>query len=256
MPGFSSVDDSADPARLARYLDHAARASGGIKAYAAAAHGLRRPGGPILDIGCGAGHDLALLGRAGLVPIGLDPSWVMLAEARSRVVAGGLVRGTGSALPLRSAGVSGVRIDRVLQHVEDPTAILHEAVRVLAGGGLLTVFEPDWTSLCFTDPEGRVDSSWLTGVPHPQIGSQLWDLVEATGARVLDRVEEFSVWRSLSALERVLGPGAVDRAVRDGRMDAAGARTWLERQQRNEAEGHLFGTVAKVLIVADKPTVT
>lgn len=254
MPGFSSVDDSPDPARLARYLDHAAMATSGIKAYAAAAHGLKDPKGPILDIGCGAGHDLALLGRAGLVPIGLDPSWVLLGEARTRVLAGGLVRGLGPALPFRAAAMAGVRIERVLQHVEDPDAVLGEALRVLAGDGLLTVFEPDWSRLTFSDPDGAVDSSWLTGVPHPDIGGRLWELVENAGARVLDRVEEFSVWRRLSDLDRVLGPGAIDRAVRDGRIDAAGARAWLERQQHNEAGGRLFGTIAKVLIVADKPS--
>ena len=253
MPGFSSVDDSHDPARLARYLHEAARATSGIKAYAAAAHGLKHPRAPILDIGCGAGHDLGLLNGAGMVAIGLDPSAVLLAEARSLVVGARLVQGEGAALPFRSGALAGVRIERVLQHVERPEAIVGEAVRVLANGGLLTVFEPDWSRLKFADGTGEVDSSWLTGARQPDIGGRLWELVETAGARVLDRVEELSVWRSLSVLDRVLGPGAVDRAVRDGRIQRAAAESWLARQRRSEAEGRLFGTMPKVLLVAERP---
>ena len=55
----------------------------GLKYYVAAAHPLRRPGKAVLDLGCGTGHNLALLASFGLRAIGVDPSETMLAAART-----------------------------------------------------------------------------------------------------------------------------------------------------------------------------
>lgn len=66
MPLFSSVDDAPEPAALVAYVDEVARAASGMKHDALAAHALRAPEGPILDVGCGAGHDVELLARRGL----------------------------------------------------------------------------------------------------------------------------------------------------------------------------------------------
>ena len=253
MPAFSAVDQSVDPASLTRYLDAAAQALSGIKAYMVAAHGLKQPDGPILDLGCGAGRDLDLLNGAGMTGVGLDPSAVLLAEARRRLPGLPVVRGTGSALPFRDCCFAGVRIERVLQHVLDPALVLAEAVRVLSPGGLLTVFEPDWSRLRCRSRTGESDASWLTGVPSPGVGGQLWELIEQAGCVVADRVEELSVWRSLATVDRVLGPGAVERAVAAGRIGPEAATRWLAEQREMEEAGEVFGTVPKVLIVAQKP---
>jgi hypothetical protein len=62
---FSAVDQDPDPSSLIRFLDDAAVAESGMKHYVAAAHALRRSPGPILDLGCGVGHDLAVLHAEG-----------------------------------------------------------------------------------------------------------------------------------------------------------------------------------------------
>jgi len=256
MPGFSAVDDSADPTRLLRYLDSAALAQSGIKAYMVAAQALKSPTGPILDLGCGAGHDLDLLSRVGLSAVGIDPSERLVNVAAQRLGPDPqvrLMRGSGEALPYRDEVFSGVRIERVLQHVSDPAAVVAEAVRVLRPDGLLTIFEPDWSRMRWRTGDGEHDGSWLTGVPHPSIGGKLWETVEEAGCRVLDRIEELSVWRSLAVIDRALGPGALERAVSAGRISPEEADRWLDEQCRREAEGQFFGTVPKVLIVAEKP---
>ena len=84
MSSFSAVDRSADPSALVRFLEAAADAESGMKHYAGAAHARRREGGAILDLGCGAGHDLTVLARFGLTSVGIDPSGVMLAAAGPR----------------------------------------------------------------------------------------------------------------------------------------------------------------------------
>jgi SAM-dependent methyltransferase len=92
MSQFSSVDSSPDPGQLVHYLETAATAESGMKQYAAAAHALRRPSQLVLDLGCGAGHDLALLDHARVAAVGVDASRVMLAAATRRLSNGGPAR--------------------------------------------------------------------------------------------------------------------------------------------------------------------
>jgi SAM-dependent methyltransferase len=255
MAGFSSVDDSADPEALVRFLDLAARAESGMKHYAVAAHALRRPPRPILDLGCGAGHDLVLFAAAGLSVVGADPSAVMVEMAHQRAADTRVpvVRAAGEQLPFGGEVFSGCRIERVLMHVDDPSIVLREALRCVEPGGLLSVFEPDWESLVVTSDVLPQRATWITSVKHPDIGGRLWELLENLGCDVLDRVEELSAWRSLATLERVAGfPAAVERAVVAGRVDRDDADRWVDEQRQREAAGQFYALMPKIQLIAMK----
>jgi SAM-dependent methyltransferase len=253
VSGFSSVDQSVDPAHLVRFLDLAAEAESAMKQYTAAAHALRRPDGPILDLGCGGGHDLTHLAGFGLRAVGVDPSTVMLDAAGGRAREAGmpLVRAAGERLPFGDGAFAGCRIERVLMHVEDPAAVLAEALRCVRPGGLLTVFEPDWTRFEIASDLWQDVAGSLVSVRHPGIGAQLWELVEAAGADVLDQVEELSVWHSLDILERVSGfPRNVERAVAAGRLEPELATRWVAEQRERQAAGTFRASIPKILVVA------
>jgi len=255
MPGFSSVDDATDTGRLIRFLDHAADAEAGIKHYAAAAHALRRPARPILDVGCGAGHDLTILAAHRVRTVGVDPSAAMLRVAAPRAEQAGapLVRAAGARLPFATGAFDGCRIERVLMHVADPAVVVREAVRCVRPAGLITAFEPDWSSLTVRSEVLPEQAGWIGQARHPDVGARLWDLIEDGGCEILDRIEELSVWRSLSTLERVAGfPAAVDRAVVAGRLDARDGQAWIEEQRRLEDSGAFHATIAKILVVATR----
>jgi SAM-dependent methyltransferase len=253
MSLFSSVDDADAPERLVAFLDHAARAETGIKHYAAAAHGQRRPTRPVLDVGCGAGHDLALLRASGVPCVGVDPSWQMLATAAERLGSSTpLVRAPGDALPFADGSFDGCRIERVLMHVDDPEAVLDEITRCVVPGGLLTVFEPDWTGLVVESDVLAPDASWMANVRHPEAGARLWSWVEAAGWDVLDRVEELSVW-SLDTLRFVAGyPQRVGWAIARGAITEEQGRAWIAEQEERARTGSFRATLPKVLIVATK----
>jgi SAM-dependent methyltransferase len=255
LPGFSSVDDSFDPARLVKFLDDAAAAEAGMKHYVVAAHALRRPDRPILDLGCGAGHDLVLFASAGMDVVGVDASVVMLEAARKRTaeVATPLVRAPGEALPFRRHAFSGCRIERVLMHVEDPREVLAEALRCVRPGGLLTVFEPDWNSFEVRSDVLPHRAGWITSVRHPDIGARLWNLLEEEGCEVLDRVEELSVWRSLATLQQVADfPASVERAVAAGRILARDATRWVREQRERDAARRFYALMPKIQLIATK----
>ena len=212
MSIFSAVDDDADPQRALAYLEFTADAATGMKHYAAAAHAQRRPQGPVMDLGCGSGHDLVLLATAGVAAIGVDPSAVLLSAAAARPNATPLVRALGESLPFRDATLAGCRIERVLIHVDDPASVLREVVRCLRPGALLTVFEPDWSRYRVQDDPHGNSAAWIAPVAQSDVGGALWSLIEDTGCVVLDRVEELSVWRSFATLNVVIDlPAAIAR---------------------------------------------
>ncbi len=251
---WSAVDRSPEPERLVDYLDSAARGLAGMKHYVVATH-ARFHQGPTLDLGCGAGHDLALLDAAGLAPIGLDPSATLVTVCRTRGVAAPLVRAIGEALPLRDASIAGCRIDRVLQHVAEPARVIAEVARCLRPGGIVTVFEPDWTTLSMASDLVAPSIGWLYAVASPDAGATAAPLLQAVGFEVLDIVSERSFKTSLADYERVLplAPSAA-RAVREGQIDAETASLWQREQEQRDRDGRFAAGYTKILTVAAAPT--
>jgi SAM-dependent methyltransferase len=114
----------------------------------------RRAGGRVLEVMCGTGRLLAPLGRAGLRVAGVDVSSALLAIARRRLVAEGLIdRAELLEADIRErapAGPFGLAIVAInsfmhLATVEDQLAALKHIHGALASGGLLALdlFNPD-----------------------------------------------------------------------------------------------------------------
>lgn len=108
------------------------------------------PGMRMLDVGCGAGRDvlaLAMLVAPGGQAVGLDLSETMVSEARLRTTQTAsnarFLAGDASNLPFPDAHFDGVRAERLLQHVEDPVAVLSEMVRVTRPAGRILVIDAD-----------------------------------------------------------------------------------------------------------------
>jgi SAM-dependent methyltransferase len=250
MSAFSAVDHAEDPDRLVSVLDQAALGLAAMKQYMGVTQKRSQTMAPVLDLGCGAGHDLAVLERLGVAAVGIDPSSVMVAAAVGRCRSP-LVRATGERLPFADAAFGGCWIERVLMHVNDPAAVIAEVVRCLKPGGLLTVFEPDWSSLTING--SSVPTSWVSAARHPAVGATVGDLLALASCTVLDRVEERSWWtydefKHITNLERSL-----ERAVTTGEASSREVEQWLVQQRRRAAAGTFRAEIAKILWVAISP---
>lgn len=101
-------------------------------------------GRTVLDVGGGPGYFAAAFRAAGARYVGLDPDVGDFSAAGDAVA--GMLRGSGTALPVRSGGVDVTFSSNVLEHVAEPTRMLDEMVRVTRPGGVLFVSFTPWLS--------------------------------------------------------------------------------------------------------------
>jgi arabinofuranan 3-O-arabinosyltransferase len=101
-------------------------------------------GARVLDVGGGPGYFASEFREAGAGYHGLDPAVGDFAEAGASVA--GMVRGSGTALPIRTGAVDVAYSSNVLEHVGEPEALLDELVRVTKPGGTIFVSYTPWLS--------------------------------------------------------------------------------------------------------------
>lgn len=100
----------------------------------------------LIDIGTGTGRILELFGPRVAQSVGVDISREMLSLARSRLdtldIRGCQVRqGDMYQLPAEDSGFDIATLHLVLHYADDPAAVITEATRVLAPGGVLAIVD-------------------------------------------------------------------------------------------------------------------
>lgn len=249
MSAFSDLDASANVSGLLAYLDDTDRSLSGIKSYIAALAAQYAKGELVLDLGCGVGHDLARLAGAGARPIGLDVSAQAL--RRARAARAPLVCGDGSRLPFANGVFTGCRVERVLQHVVDPGAVLDEVIRVVRPSGFIAVFEPDHTTFHVDSdlvPDGTLPGRFIS-VRHPRIGTDVAEMLRDRNCTVVDIVTERSFALRLDALP-FDAIKLTQRGVDGGALDPDLRAAWLDEQQARLRAGEFRACWNKILTIA------
>ncbi|QNS07593.1 class I SAM-dependent methyltransferase [Streptomyces xanthii] len=159
-----------------------------------------RPGGRVLDAGCGTGRALPAL-RAAVGPSGvvlgadLTPAMLRAAVRAGRDRSGHLLLADVSRLPLASGSLDAVFGAGLISHLPDPKRDLAELARVVRPGGLLALFHPIGRAALAARHGREITPDDLRAEP------QLRPLLAATGWRMTSYVDEDTRFLALAVRE-------------------------------------------------------
>ena len=146
-----------------------------------------KPGGRVLDIGCGTGFLLERLAERGFSGVGIDLSPESVEHARRRLAEIGaddrLTAVVGSAYEPPAGPYDLIALTDVLEHLEDPRACLAALRAQMAPGALLVISTPNRRSL----PGARRwlaehGMSWIKVSLAPVDNWQTWGSLEGHAA--------------------------------------------------------------------------
>ena len=227
------------------------------------ARGAVRRGDHVVDIGSGTGtmcRELAALVAPEGSVTGVEPNPVLraLAEERSDGTDLTYVDGTAAALPFPDGSLDLVWCERVLQHVDDAQAALHEMARVLRPGGRALVLDADHGSNVESDLPAHVEAvlqeAFQSRVPNPHAARHLPRQAMAAGFTVEPDIGSSALVFPQEILEeaaRLRQAGAA--AVADGSLSVDEVVTAVSAQQAAARKGWAFSAVTVFAFVFTAP---
>jgi SAM-dependent methyltransferase len=242
-----------------------------------------QPDAAVLEVGCGVGDDarsiaerIAPGGR--VVAIDSDPNMVAAARARGAAQAGGAgdemashrvdyLVAQAEALPLDLGSFDAARADRVLQHVDDPDAVLRQIKHVLSPGAVVVLVEPDWKTMAVYpgSPEGgdddrtfnMVTERWRRArIRHPLMGRQLRTRLQAAGFTEIHVYPVAYATDRFAVADLVLELSTAVAAARAGdipQLTGEEASAWLDALGAADAAGQFYAIVPLVFAKAIRP---
>jgi SAM-dependent methyltransferase len=208
-----------------------------------------RPGTRLLEIGCGVGAVLVVLGQEypGVRLHGVDVERAQLTFARAFLdragIAATLTEADALDLPFGDGSFDHVWMMWFLEHVPDPVAALREARRVLVRGGAITAIEVDYGT-CRAEPSTpametlfRAMVRGMAAAGWSDAGTRLPAWLRDAGFEAVDEGERPFWWADdeldrqaryaadvmESALDALLQlPGTSEEELREGLADLRG----------------------------------
>ena len=224
--------------------------------------------GTVVDFGCGTGVAARrIAGRSAFSGhvTGIDRSPFLVRAATHLAAEENLADrvdfrvGDTQSLDLGAAEFDAVVAHTLISHVEDPAAVLAEVSRVARPGGSIGIFDGDYASLTFGNPDpdqGKRDDEALIAaiVTNPRVMRQMPVLAREAGLDlvayfpyVLAEVGEADFWRPAIESFRKLMPTG-------GSMTADEANSWAERLLEASESDLFFGASNYYGYVLRKPS--
>ncbi|WP_327350246.1 methyltransferase domain-containing protein (plasmid) [Streptomyces sp. NBC_01321] len=187
--------------------------------------------------------------------IGVDLSPQMIAAARQRRPEGDLRVADASQLPFADGELSGYRAEKLFHALDEPTAALAEAYRVLTPGGRIVLIGQDWDTLVIDSDDPQLTRTIVHAradtFPSPRAARQYRSLLLDAGFADITVEARTGVLTDATML-----PMLTDFANTAHTLEAITAdqaREWSTEQARRATTGRLFFAVPVFLASARRP---
>lgn len=261
---WGDIDEEDDPEVFAEYLE-TVTGTEAVLEYKRRSHRLLhpQPGDRILDVGCGTGQDVLMLaelvGPEGSV-VGIDNSEAMVETARQQ--AGDVPTVSFDVddavdLSFPDDHFDAARMDRVLQHLDEPMQAVRELRRVTRPGGRVGITDSDWETATLDTPTGHTDAFLQiehASPRHPRTGRRLYRFAREAGLTGLD----IDPWTGVST-ELDFIAEAIDLDGWTATMEANGVASsqeieaWRSGLREADERDQLFGSLTGFTVVGTVP---
>ncbi len=224
------------------------------------------PGQRILDVGCGAGDDLAelakLVGPAGRV-IGIDTSQTLLEHAQAKTAGQNLPIdlkwGDAQSLQFPDDSFDRIRADRVLQHVDCPDRAVGEMMRVTKPGGRIVLVDADYDALLIDADDVLVTQTIVRrradAARNGRIGRMLWGLMREFGVVDIQVEGIVFIWNDYDLAMTNLDLASIaDEACHAGELLRERVDAWLADLVERAQQGKFFLSSCGFIVSGQLPT--
>lgn len=219
-------------------------------------------GAEVLDLGCGTGAvSRVVAGCPGVGRVvGVDPSPVFLMTARRLGAADDKLtfeEGDCRSLPFADNSFDTIIFHTTLSHVPEPEKGLTEAFRILRPGGVLALFDGNYTTTTLAigdhDPLQACADAAMAAIVHDRwLIPRLPQLLTNAGFTVVkQRSHGFVETTDPDYMLTIVDRGA-DVLFASGRIGAELADSLKKEARRRTAEGCFFGAIAYASLIAKK----
>lgn len=220
--------------------------------------------GKIADIGCGVGADvsnMAKLGAKDCAFVGVDADQGMIDQANLNKGDCSNVQflvGNADTLPFAEAELSGLRAERLVQHLANPPRVFGEFYRVLKDGSPVVIVETDWNSVSFYNGDLQTVQRLREYLAAHQVknGNAATNLIhdlETAGFTDL-RIRLYPLTTHI--LEQCMATLRIDYALtmmeQKGYITQEGHRTFLDALQQADSRGCFVCSINLVVVTAMK----
>ncbi|HEY1025060.1 MAG TPA: methyltransferase domain-containing protein [Sphingobacteriaceae bacterium] len=133
--------------------------------------------GIVIDLGCGTGMDviqISALLRNSVKVVGIDHDDNMLEKGRAAVSEDPNIEficAEAFPIPFENDTVSGLRAERLVQHLKEPQRVMNDIHRVLQPNAPLVIVETDWPGLIFYNEHRDIEQKLVHYLTHAKINN-------------------------------------------------------------------------------------
>jgi ubiquinone/menaquinone biosynthesis C-methylase UbiE len=213
------------------------------------------PGDTVVDVGCGTGWAAGELAARGVTTIGVDTNDEAIAVARRRHARCEFHTAPAERLPWADGTLQGYRAARLYHLVDEPSAAVAEAHRVLAPGGRMVIAAQDHDMTAVDAADVELTSAILrarsAAMKHPTVARRFRALLLDAGFADVT----VDVWTGVYTDHHLLRPvlqRAAQGAVAAGAVTSEQASRWIEDQRLRGERDRTFVAVPMVVAAGVK----